>query len=537
MKHDASFGMNRMEQSAGKIRASWEKLAEYPGFDYLMIGIILVLVTLVCKVAGTHFSLTDVAMLYLLPVLYAGTRVRLSVAIATSIVCVLAFDLLFVPPLYTLTVQNIHYLITFAAFLAVAFTTSIIASRLRGQVSETQEVMSETRTLYELSQQLAAIGDITDFARTIVNEISDKIGSDTVLFLPDENGEIRLAATSTALTPLATEKAEQAVAAWTFEHRREAGAGTDTLPGVRGLYLPLNTEETTIGVLGIKFDDADKPEALKKKRQFDAIAGLTGLALNKLLLHLTRQHVLDLEESEKLRTALFNSVSHELRTPLSSILGAVGSLVDSEELYSSEERRSLLETINEGALRMSRLIGNLLDMARLEGGRVQLNEEWCDIQDIIGVALAEFSEEWKIRPLKIDVQSELPLIRVDFGFLVQVLVNLLDNAVKYSPQGGEAEIAAYEDEDKVVLVVGDSGPGIADKEKPRIFEKFYRISGVHHIAGTGLGLSICKGIVEAHKGVIWVEDRPGGGALFLISLPVAQLRTEDLLEKDQRDET
>jgi len=245
------------------------------------------------------------------------------------------------------------------------------------------------------------------------------------------------------------------------------------------------------------------------------------------------QHVRNLEHSERLRNALFDSVSHELRTPLASIIGAVTSLTGSEEIYSPEERASLLATIETGATRMNRLVRNLLDMARLESGSFQLNEDWCDVEDLIGVAVSEFTDDLRDRNIEIVVAPGLPLIRADFELLVQVLSNLLDNAIKYSPEGSAVNITARSDDGAVVLGVGDRGAGIPDEEKTNIFDKFYRLKSSPQVSGTGLGLSICKGIVEAHGGSTLVQDRPGGGSLFLVSLPVERLRPEDLIRESE----
>jgi two-component system sensor histidine kinase KdpD len=245
------------------------------------------------------------------------------------------------------------------------------------------------------------------------------------------------------------------------------------------------------------------------------------------------QHVLNLEESERLRTALFNSVSHELRTPLASMMGAATSLQDSEELYSPEQRADLLKTIEEGASRMNRVVQNLLDMTRLESGTFKLNEDWCDVQDIIGVAVADFPEELRSRRLDIDVQQNLPLIKADFELLVQVLVNILDNAIKYSNEGTDIQITASCDETAVLLGVGDRGPGILRQDRERVFDKFYRLRTAHPVSGTGLGLSICMAIVEAHGGSISVDDRPGGGSMFTISLPVERLDTAGLISESE----
>jgi two-component system sensor histidine kinase KdpD len=224
-------------------------------------------------------------------------------------------------------------------------------------------------------------------------------------------------------------------------------------------------------------------------------------------------------ESERLRTALFNSVSHDLRTPLASITGAVTSLQE-EGVYGEEERRAFLKTIRDGALKLNNLVGNLLDTARLESGMLELRKDWCDMQDIIGVALSRVREVKGELNLVLNIPKRLPLVRADFSLIEQVLVNLLYNAIGYSPLQSEISVSISTSVDKIMVSVGDRGSGIAEQDRDRIFDKFYRLYAPAHVTGTGLGLSICKGFIDAHGGRIWVEPNPGGGSLFIFTLPL-----------------
>ena len=501
--------------------------------DYLVIVALLVVITLLGKVTGRFFSTTDIAMLYLLPVVYAGARAGMRVSIATSVVGILCFDVLFVPPMYTITVADIHYLTTFAVFLLVAVTTSVMANNLRRQVRETNLAMSRIRILYSLSKELAAISDIDSFAGTVADQVSELVGSDAVVYLPGPDSELELVAASDPTIPRALDTDERAAAIWAFKHGQEAGADADTLPGTKYFYLPLKVGGSVLGVLSLRTEEKEEGYSLMKKDLLVAIASLVALALDKLLLALATQHVRNMEESERLRNALFDSISHDLRTPLSSIIGAVTSLTSGEELYTVEQRAALLQTIDRGAARMNRLVQNLLDMARLESGGFQLNEDWCDVQDIIGVAIAELSEESEARRINIVVHPALPLIKADFELLVRVLSNLIDNAIKYSPDGSQVEMSARNDDEAVAIRISDQGPGVTGEDKGKVFEKFYRLHTTRRVSGTGLGLTICKGIVDVHGGSIWVEDRPGGGSVFVVSLPVELLRPQDLLDESE----
>jgi len=311
-----------------------------------------------------------------------------------------------------------------------------------------------------------------------------------------------------------------------FRTRAGSGPRNGYLPGAVGLYVPLKWEDEILGVLGIDVSEETDKDLARKKSLLLALAGLSTLALNKLLLKMTAQHLKNLEASERLRGALFDSVSHELRTPLASIIGAVTSLTSSNVVYTHEQIKELLGTINKGAARMDRLVRNLLDTARLESDSFKLKTEWCDVQDVIGVALASFGEELEGRPTVINIEEDLPLLKIDFELIVQVLVNLVDNALKYSPPESEILITAEREAAGVVVSVDNEGPKIPSEDLDRVFDKFYRIEIPGTAGGSGLGLSICKSIIDVHGGSIWAQTRPGGGNKFVFSLPVVEQEPE-----------
>ena len=261
-----------------------------------------------------------------------------------------------------------------------------------------------------------------------------------------------------------------------------------------------------------------KPE---RKLLVQAFANLGAVAIIRVQLAREAEQARWLAESEKLHTALLNSISHDLRTPLASITGAATALLSTQTKSDRETDRVLLETIDEEARRMNHFIANLLDMVRIEGGALKLKEEWCDIQDILGVALREVREIIAAHPLTTDIPADLPLVRADFPLIEHVMINLLENAAKYSPAGSEILVSARFADGTLRFAVIDHSPPIPQAERSRVFDKFYRLDYSRQIGGTGLGLSICKGIVEAHGGTIWVEASPDSGNRFIFALPVA----------------
>ena len=280
----------------------------------------------------------------------------------------------------------------------------------------------------------------------------------------------------------------------------------------------MTTRESVVGLLAVRMHAFDI--ATEQWRLLDAWAGLAAIAIERTRLMAKQQEASLLLESDKLRTALLNSVSHELRTPLASIIGSVSTLLESETLYSSQDRHELLVNIQDGANRMDRVVANLLDSARLESGMVQLKLDWCDLEDVIGTALRRLREAIRNRNIIFTGCSQVAMIRADSVLLEQVMINLIDNSLKYSKPATPIEIGITAVPESIVITVADRGLGIPPDELPHIFNKFYRIRlPAYRVHGTGLGLSICKGIIEAHGGEITAENRPGGGTIMKITLP------------------
>jgi two-component system sensor histidine kinase KdpD len=285
-------------------------------------------------------------------------------------------------------------------------------------------------------------------------------------------------------------------------------------------YQPLKTMRGVVGILGVKPIDRDRHLSRDQIRTLGAFVNQIALAIERALLAEKARQTEMLEITENLQTALLNSISHDLRTPLVSITGALSSLADDQLILDASARRSLIETAGEEADRLNRLVGNLLDMTRLESGAMRFKKEACDIQDLVGSALEELGQRIRNRSISIDIPSELPLIQLDFVLVERVLVNVVDNAVKYSPDDTPIEIKAHAAGAFMEIEVADRGTGIPPEDLTRIFDKFYRVQRPDNVSGTGLGLSISKGIIQAHGGFIAAENRQGGGTIITISIPL-----------------
>ncbi|WP_407310821.1 DUF4118 domain-containing protein [Desulfosporosinus sp. SB140] len=494
--------------------------------SYVWSVLMMAGLTLLIEPIKNYLGTINICMLYLLPVLISSARWGRKPAIISSVVGAITFDFLFVPPLYSFTVSDIRYFISFIIFMLVGIVTGTLSARLKNQICYSRQRENRVATLYSLSRDIAAVDKLENVLESIVRKVADTLEGQVVLLLPDVNGKLVLMQSSSPDSFL--NDSEQAVATWVFERGQKAGRGTETLGAASGLYLPLSIEQGTQGVLGIRFHHSEGQFDPERIRLLEAVAGLAAMAINRIKLAEEARQAHTLAESERLRTALFNSLSHDLRTPLASIIGAAtGLLEDHNEIYSPEARHDLLQTILQGAERMNRFVSNLLDMARLESGMLKLNKDWCDIQDIIGVAVNRLGTVVTSRPLDIEVPENLPLVRADYVLIEQVLINLLDNAQKYSEPNSKIIVSVRQKGQHLEINVANRGHGIPETDLSKVFDKFYRLSSPLQVSGTGLGLAICKGIIEVHGGEIWAENNDLEGVTIIFTLPLTD-GTENL---------
>ncbi|MBI5194683.1 MAG: GAF domain-containing protein [Nitrospirae bacterium] len=311
---------------------------------------------------------------------------------------------------------------------------------------------------------------------------------------------------------------ELSVSQWAFDHRQQAGYGTDTLPGAKALYMPLIASSRTVGVIGIlpgSSAGAFDPDHIHALESF---ANQVAMAIERAFLAEEAQQSLLKAETETLRNTLLSSVSHDLRTPLAAITGAATTLLQQDVAIDQYSRRELIQTISEEAEHLNQIIRNVLDMTRLESKTIIVKKEWQSLEEIVGVVLNRLTDKLRDHPLSTSMPEDLPLIPFDPLFIEQVLMNLLDNAFKYSTKGTPIELSAMIKGTEAVVELADRGQGILPGSEERIFEKFVRGSAVG--GGIGLGLTICRAIITAHGGHIWAENRSGGGAVFRFTLPL-----------------
>lgn len=467
---------------------------------------------------------TNVVLIYLLGITLLATRFsRRSLALA-SLLSVAAFNFFFTTPYYSLGVDQPHYLITFAAMFTVALVTSTLTVRIREQAAAARQREQRTAALYALSRAFAAAQDQATIVNSAIHQMREVFGSEVALLLPDAQERVAPAIGQPA--PAFLNASERGVAQWVYDHRQTAGCGTATLPSAAALYIPLLTARGAVGVLGVHPAPDTRLDDPQQRSLLETFANQIALALERAYLATEAQQAQLRIETEQLRNALLSSVSHDLRTPLAAITGAASSLLDSNASMQQALAHDLLLTIHEEAERLSRLVQNLLEMTRLETGTIQVHKEWQPLEEVVGAALTRLARQLEGRRVEVHLSPDLPLLPLDGVLIEQVLINLLDNALKYTPADSPIELRAVVERDThdpltvVVVTVADHGPGLPPGAEQHVFDKFFRIPVAGAGRGAGLGLTICRGMVEAHGGRIWAENRIDGGAAFRFTLPL-----------------
>lgn len=488
--------------------------------SYLMAMVVFALSTLLATATDrVGAGEANVVMAYLLGVVVVAFFIGRGPSLLTALVSVLVFDVAFVSPRGTIAISDSRYLITFGVMIVVGLSISTLASRVKQQAEFSRQRERRVTELYEMSRELAGGSDATALAHIAERHIGSVFDATATVLMPDADG--RLTADSTAEAAMPAD--ELGVSQWAFAHRQVAGRGTDTLTGSRALNVPLIASRGVVGVVRVTGNDTQAEARLLAPDQLQLLgtfASQTAMALERAKLGEEAKAARTQMETEQLRNSLLSAVSHDLRTPLATIQGAASSLLDEGAALGLDVRRELTQSIHDEAERLNRLVSDLLEMTRLQGGSARLNKEWQDIEEVVGSALNRMAPHLRGRPLNVRVPDDLPLVAFDGVLVEQVLINLLDNASKYSQAGTPIDVDVAAEEGGVRVCVSDLGIGLAPGDETRVFERFFR-AAPSRAGGAGLGLAICKAVLDAHGGRIWAENRHGGGARFCFVLPRA----------------
>jgi len=481
--------------------ASWTR--------WLKTVLIVAVITLAGGLLDLRVAPTNLAMLYLMGVVFISYEWGLGPALTASIVSAITFDFVFIPPYMSFAITDAWYLVTVLTLMCIAVLISVLSTAVREHALAASRREAHTAALYEMTQSLADARNTQDVLASSAERIYLTFGLKIAVLLPTTGGRLELRRSGIGLEDRVRTAAE--------EHFWSAARGeTRTRDGA---YLPLTTAQRTIGVMLLTLDGSAPDVGARDEIVLQAMAGQVALSIERAELEEQAREAEVLRKADEFQRNLLNSVSHSLRAPLAAIVSAVNPIAEGQG-GDPTAVAELASIAHEEACRLDSLIGNLLDMSRLEAGALKLRFEPHDIKDVIGAALREFRDP-RDREIRFAVGDRLPLVLIDFSLIVHTLVNLLDNAVKYSPAGSPLEIRAGRTGAEIQVSVADRGFGIPIVERAAIFGRFARGSATKATPGLGLGLPICKSFVEAHKGRIWIEDRPGGGTIFCFSLPIS----------------
>ena len=464
-------------------------------------------------------NIANLIMLHLLAVVITATRLGSGPAILASMLGITTCVYFFVPHYYSLILEDIYYLPTFVIMLTVSLLVSALTARLRSEALATEERELRTRAMYELSRELAAVESKRDLARVVAASTAGALRC---------RGSV-LECAGAELRPLNPEHAPRP-ATVTAAASCRADRQTRSVDGA--WLLPLVVANEVVGVLACEHDSPDSLGSPADHQLVQSFAHNVAVTLHRLAVAdeaaTARMHA----DEERLRNVMLSSVSHDLRTPLASITGAVTTLIDSGARIDDATRLDLMQAIRDDATALERQVRNMLDLTRLESGTLRIRRDWHSLEEVVGCALARVESQLVGRDVPIDFPRDLPLVHLDAMLIEQLLVNLLENAVRYTPKGSPITIGAACRDEQLLLTVADRGPGIPQDEQERVFTKFYRGTTPRSQPGSGLGLAICRAIAQLHGGEIHLADRPGGGTTFTVQLPTGGAEPEHPAESD-----
>jgi two-component system sensor histidine kinase KdpD len=496
------------ETSRGPPKARWR--------GYIEALAAVVVTTLIALPLRDKIEITNIAMLYLLSVVIVSVRAGRGPSVAISVLGVAAFDFFCVPPYLTFAVADTEYVLTFMVMLVIGLTITQLTAGMRYQARVAAHRERRAASLYEMSRELSGALTTEQILEIAVQHVHGVFEAPCAVLLPDHTGRLHAPPGERGGE---LREADLSVAQWVYDHEQPAGLGTGTLPGTGVHYLPLRAPVRARGVLALKPRNERLIFVPEQQRLLETFAAQIALALERVHFVEVAQDTQLRMASERLRNSLLAAISHDLRTPLAVLTGAASSLVEEGQRLSPEARRELAQTIYDEALHMSELTGNVLDMARLETGAVQVNRQWHPLDEVVGAVLSRLRKRLEGCRVEVSLDQAPALAQLDSVLIGQVLTNLIDNALKYSPAGTPIELRAAADPEGVRICIADRGPGLAPGDEKRVFEKFYRARAEGGPGGVGLGLTICQAVVEAHNEHIWAENRPEGGARFCFVLP------------------
>jgi two-component system sensor histidine kinase KdpD len=484
--------------------------------QYSVAAAIVVIVAFACFPFAPLIGYRTVSMIILLTVSLLPLRMGPGPVLVAAGVGAIMWDFFFIPPLFTFSVGHVEDVLMLGAYFIVALVTGVLSARVRTREQAVRQRERKTAALFSLTNDLSSSHSQEEVIQSAVSNIKKYFDADVAIVLGEADGEI--SSKPHAASSMELDAKEFGVASWAYWNEKKAGKNTDTLPSAQATYFPISGPRYPLGVIGVRLRGDEKLSSDQETSLENFIAQIASAMERELLNDINKKSIV-VAESERLYKTLFNSISHELRTPIATIMGASENLLHVFAKETAQPANEYTKEIHIAAERLNRLVANLLDMSRLESGMIQPKMDWCDISDLINVALKGLEQELAGYSVNVSVQPDMPLVRLDFGLIEQALTNLIHNAIVHTPEGTTIGVDAKILERECVISVADNGKGLSKEDLRKVFEKFYRAEGLKG-GGAGLGLPISKGFVEAHQGTIAARNRDSGGAEFTIRIPM-----------------
>lgn len=484
--------------------------------QYAVAAVIASIVALLCYSLSPMIGYQTVSLILLLTVALLSLKLGASPVLLAAAISALIWNYFFIPPQFTFAIGMAQDVLMFAAYFAIAAITGTLTARIRAREKAVRSRGERAVALYTLTRDLSSAPNQDEVAKAAVANIRKFFSADVAVFLSEPDGDVFTL--SHPASTFAVDDKEFSVAAWVYWNEKKAGKFTETLPFATATYFPMSGPRYPLGVIGVK-PAREGRFSIDQETLLENFIRQIGSTLEREQLNEMAKRSIASVEAERLYKTLFNSISHELRTPIAAIVSASEGLLNATTSRSETARNSLNTEIHTAAERLNRLVENLLDMTRLESGRITPKLDWCDVHDLIAASLKKLGKELSGHVVSVDIPADMPLVKLDFGLIEQAMTNLLHNASLYTSAGTKIQIRAYANDQQCTIVIADNGPGFSKEALLRVFEKFYRAPGTK-TGGTGLGLSIVRGFVEAHRGTIKVDNKEDGGARFTIVLPM-----------------
>jgi len=479
---------------------------------YAKSVLVIGLITFAGLLINLRSAPTNAGMLYLAWVVFGALKWGFGPALFSAILSTFVFDYVFVGPYLSFAITDFWYLITLITMMGVGILISALASAAREQALTAKRRAADSTALYSLTQSLSAAREVDPVLRAAAEHIQTAFGRAVAILLPEESGKliVRYHSPDIKLDAQTLGKAERI-----FKQALQ----NSTIRSC-DVFLPLRCGARVLGVIALPPINPSAEVSGGSERILEGVAGQVALAIERAGLEEKARQAEVLGKAEELQRTLLHSVSHSLRTPLAAIVSALDPIADPDAVTAHADIAELASIAQAEAHRLDRLVGNLLDLSRLEAGALRLRKDPHDIQDIVGTALGEIERTDGL--IESVVHPGIPLVSVDSVLVVRVLVNLLENAIKYSPADRSVRLEARATGGEMEIRVSDCGCGIPTAERQRIFQRFFRLTETANAPGLGLGLAVCRGFIEAHNGKIWVEERPGGGSVFCFTIPLVE---------------